>query len=185
MRSLPGAPGPTRVAMPNKMTRYWATKTALLNKIVGKQVGARLVVTWSRDLEDAWVNGTHSAVGLLLDTLVEEQETAKKGLLGAPARLKMKKIKKKEERDCMKREKIARVFGLPPPKPEKKVDKKKVVKKAVVKKAKATSTPTSIRSWRQGHEGGDWGHGVSQGGISWGTRTWRDGSGTWEQPPGG
>ena len=66
----------TRVAMPNKMTRYWATRTALLNKIAGKQVGARPVLTWSRDLEDTWVNGTYSAVRLLLDTLVEEQETA-------------------------------------------------------------------------------------------------------------
>ena len=59
--------------------------------------------------------------------------------MGAPARLEMKKIKKKEERDCVEQDKFARVFGLPPPKPE----KKRVVKKAVVKKAKATSTPTS------------------------------------------
>ena len=154
----------TRVAMPSKMARYWVTRTALLNKIVGRQVGARPVVTWSGDQEDALVDGTYSAVRLLLDTLAEEQETAKKGLVGAPARLAMKEIKKKrEERDRLEREKFATVFGLAP-KPEKKkaeekkveekkveekkvekkeVEKKKGEKKKVVKKAKTNSSSTS------------------------------------------
>ena len=47
--------------MPHKMVKYWATRTAFMDRIVGQLVGARPVVTWSKDMEDAWVDSTHRA----------------------------------------------------------------------------------------------------------------------------
>ena len=68
----------TRMVLPNKMADYWSPRAAWLSEIVGTFTGVKPRVSWDTARENAWVDGPHRTVKLLLTVLGEQQEFQQK-----------------------------------------------------------------------------------------------------------